>query len=423
MLVAAVLIVVILALVVFLERAPNTTLLAYFLVYSGFLGLFDMASLPGLSVENVIFLFSAAMAVILVVNGLRPKGGYLPWQIYLFLGFFLFGTAYPVFQGNSGFVSALTDGKDLLAYTLLGYLVLMRDRLDFRQIIGFLILYSYLMIGWLILFALTGFFPPAYEPVGEDGGLHLKFASVIALAFLFQLVRTTENATPARWAGLLVLTVGLAIQPHRSVFLVTLAVLFGYWFLFGSVRERLLQTGGGVVAGVALLTVIGLGPIVDSLVGPIRELTQLEGAIGSRLNISALRISLILQEPVFGYGFIDESSPMGAIIAERAANRFEQTLGVVDAGYLDLAIRFGLVGVFAFTAAYILLAYRGVFRSSEPIARMMGVFLASYLGIGLTWSVMTYIHGIVPACLAIFLMLYPSYWPYGRCRVADRHND
>ena len=423
MLVAGVLIIIILALVVLLERVPNTTLLAYFVIYSGFLGLFDLSSIPGLSVQNLLFLFSAAMAVMLAMNGLGSLLRSLPWQLYLFLGFFFFGVAYPVIQGNSNVVSALTDGKDLLAYTLLGYLVLMRDRLNFRLIIGFLLLHAYLMTGWLVLFALTGFFPPAYEPVGEQGGLHLLFASVIALAFFFQLVRTRENATPAGWAGLLVLAVGLVIQPHRAVFLVTLAVLFGYWFVFGSIRERLLLTGVGIVMGAAVVAVIGLAPIINSLVGPFQELAQFEGAIGSRLNVAAVRIGLILQEPVFGYGFIDESSPMGAIIAERAANRFEQTLGVVDAGYLDLAIRFGLVGVVAFTAAYILLAYRGVFRSSEPIARMMGVFLASYLGIGLTWSVMTYIHGIVPACLAIFLMLYPSYWPYGRCRVADRHND
>jgi O-antigen ligase len=127
----------------------------------------------------------------------------------------------------------------------------------------------------------------------------------------------------------------------------------------------------------------------------------------------------VRERPWAGYGFVDETSPLGRRFMTAADSRFEQTLGTVDGGYLDLLVRFGILGTSALLLTFGGLPLR-VLRSRDGDAAASGaaLFLLSYYPVAVTWSVFSYAHGIAPAILAFFLVSSPAAAP--RLMVAPR---
>jgi O-antigen ligase len=324
-------------------------------------------------------------------------------------------------DGSSGF-AALRDGRDFLGYLLLAYLMVRRPRLSPVHVkvlatwVGLVL--AVLVLGWELL-ALR---PPAYWLTDDASGhprLSGPFGAFILLAFSLEVAQWTEARLGSRrLLRILVLLTALGLQGHRSVFLAALLVSAGVVYLRMR-RRRGLAALAVSVLGLSLLYPV-VGPNLRPLVlDPVQELVYRKGAIAARLRADAARWVAVRERPWAGYGFVDETSPLGRRFMTAADSRFEQTLGTVDGGYLDLLVRFGILGTSALLLTFGGLPLR-VLRSRDGDAAASGaaLFLLSYYPVAVTWSVFSYAHGIAPAILAFFLVSSPAAAP--RLMVAPR---
>jgi O-antigen ligase len=208
----------------------------------------------------------------------------------------------------------------------------------------------------------------------------------------------------------MVLLTGIALQPHRSIFLSSLAgaaVIFLYRSPF-NVKIRVAFAVVAVIGSACLF--IKADTLSAAFTEPVREVLEQTGAIEARRNINSFRWDEIRNRPLLGHGFIDETSDFGESFYLASDSRFRQTLGTIDSGYVDALARFGIVGTIIILIQYIMVVsipFR--MKSYGTVERLMpAVFLATYFIISMTWSVFTYKHGIIPAAIAIYLITKPT---------------
>ncbi len=388
-------------------KKPRIFISVYLFVWTGYLGLATADALKPFSFENLIFLFNCFIFISLIWGFFQRKFFNVNGLIIFYLLFFLIGIFYPFIKGQSGLFPALADGKDFLCILLAGYLFQNNKKINYSYLEKVIYFYSIIISLFILFYVAFGVSPPGYEPVvyGDRAeGIHVRYSSLVGLAFILSLIKFHYRGSYSHLAFLLFNLIFLMIQPHKAVFLTTLGMVVVYYLLLSNIKTKLIFSSffGAILALVFLTGNINI--VQDNVVQPAEQVVKGEGVIGSRLEISALRISLWLQEPEFGYGFIDKNTPLGSYIESQAPSRFSEKLGVVDAGYIDLLVRFGYVGLGIFLLAYLYWFFT-FYRSSDKFSvKMLSLLILSFLLISVSWSVMTYLHGIVVLSLAFYFI-------------------
>lgn len=399
-------------------KKPVYYMWLYLLVSTQFLGFVDFKAFEIQGIFNVMFYLNVTTILsiaILVINKrtLAKKGCRFLISI---AGIFTFGVLYPVYLGYSTVASSVTDGKDFLCYSFLGYLLLNKNKIKIDSIYNVLTFIGLSLSIIVIIAKTSGLSPPAYLPINEElgpqSGIHVYFPTFISLAFFLQIGNIIKNKSTYRniWI-IIILFIGLLLQGHRSVFLATLAGTLFLIFFRGSLNLKVNTIFCIMVILTGVFFLAGTDTLSGIFVEPLHEILQGEGAIAARININYLRLIEIRNRPLLGHGFIDETSPFGEYFELIKTSRFNQSLGVVDSGYIDLLIRFGIIGTVILAFQYIVIItipFRN--KSYNTVSRLTSaVFLASYFIVSYTWSVFTYMHGIIAATLAIYFILSPNY--------------
>ena len=370
-----------------------------------------MPASQSLLVPSMLFVLDCCMILsvaILSLSGWTFSNRMVRLLLACVLGLTAFGILYPFFLGYSSIRWAVVDGKDMFEYTALAYLVFHSRRFDFDY---FLRLFCSVGVGLTVVLVVGRVFhycPPGYVFVWGTHVVHVHHSLYMSLAACLVASRILRARISLPDVSLfLLLAVGLLLQGHRSVTLLMLFVVS-----LGCLVRTL--SVGKVVAILAVAPVVlGIGFLGDGrlfdthVLGLIRELRDEDlGAIASRHYLNAERRRYMENRPLLGYGFIDETSSLGASIERRSFNRFDRSLGVVDSGYVDMRVRFGIVGMSAFclVLGLLLLKKARALRSLEDAQTAMLLFLFGCFFVNYTLSVFTYRCGIGSICVAIHLL-------------------
>lgn len=390
-------------------KKPRLFFTIYLLFSTKMFGFMPM--IVGLHMKAIMFFLHFAM--ILVVVGLLFIGRkFSDRMIVLFLAcvssLIAFGILYPYFLGFSSISSAIVDGKDMFGYAVLAYLAIHSRHFDFDYFLKLFCFVGVMLTAAIIVWHISGYCPPSYYHIGGTRIIGVNYTSYIALATCLLFLRMLKSHISFYSVFLfLFLITGLLIQGHRSIFLATLLVISSLWLVRAqsSIKLRCIMIGLPLLLSLHL---VSDGRYFETMVAePISQLRGSSyGAIESRKFINAVRLRYIEQRPLLGYGFIDETSSLGWPIASQSVSRFNQSLGVVDSGYVDMMVRFGIVGTLFF---YLVLGFafferlRNARRLSDAQLAML-LLLASFFLVNYTWSVFTYGFGISCTCVAIFLL-------------------
>ena len=220
-------------------RKPIVFLWIYVLASTQFLGLFDLTTVEIEGVFNVILYLNIITMLSILISGY--KKGFFDRTPLFFLAIvsalFTFGVIYPTYMGYSNIVSSVTDGKDLLCYFLLGYLLVNKDKIRLDHIYNLVGIIGMSLSIIVIISSITEFRPPAYLPIypklGSKHGIHIYYATFISLALFFHLIHILKKQLHYRNILKFVLLItGLTVQGHRSVFLSSLLIIFcGFLYL------------------------------------------------------------------------------------------------------------------------------------------------------------------------------------------------
>src|SRR5690606_14308344 len=115
----------------------------------------------------------------------------------------------------------------------------------------------------------------------------------------------------------------------------------------------------------------------------------------------------IKDEPYLGYGFVHKNAAINEKYIDFTSNRFTERFEVIDSGYVDVLIKFGILGLLLILSLWLFIIKKAFSNksSSRLFARVCGLFIAQYFLINYTWSVFTYSHGLIPGMMAVFIIV------------------
>lgn len=314
----------------------------------------------------------------------------------ILFGFYCYGVLKPVWDGNSTFYYSIWESRHFITWLMfpvwLYFLAPPKGsgELDLSWIWVFTGCACYLSFV-IIIFYLFGIRPPGYS-VNTAGVLHVAVPTLLLVALFLIWAKSLSVNSGFSVASLLtssLIIVAIVLEGHRSLLLGLLCAVV--IFLYGKYRNKFSLWLGRLILLFPFIFLLIVAPYVQNLLVN-------DAAFQSRFNINAIRFDYLQEQLYWGYGFIDENSSLGLEASLTARSRFQETFGTVDFGYLDIALKFGLVGGVFFLLFFVWLGLKA-FLSRDLLFQLASSFMLGLFIINLTWSMFTYAHGILLAAL------------------------
>lgn len=389
---------------------PTEFFLFCIFILSGFLGVIPYEVLKPLTPENILFFVSISIFVEVIISILFTakikKMNKLNMFPFLMAMLFIYGVAKPIVDGNSGLQLAITDGKQVVSYTILLFVLI-----KYKQINKLIVEKSVVFIGLLLsiyVVAAASFkiYPPGYLPVNPNGAIsfseniHIKYPMFILFAYFLLIDNTVIRNPYLRSTMRFLLFMGVILQSHMSITLLFLIIFCVAWLYK---RVEITKTLKVSIAASAILIFSGYALISNKNV--FENIVSESSSIASRFLINQYRFDYIYQEPILGYGFIHEDSSLGAIFNGSSIGLHDKRLATIDAGYIDILVRFGLLGLISIAFLYLLYVSRLNKLAVDLKGKVFIYFLYGMIPVSLTWSILTYNHGIISiACATLFIL-------------------
>ena len=391
-------------------KNPTYFVIYYILASSKFLGFID----PSLFIIGGVEIGYFGLNIITIISIFFHKEWYnlpknmLPLALLFFL-MLIYGLLKPVFDDNSTIIKAVIASKEVWYYSLFFYLFATRNHIDKRVLIIFIkYLGVYLAFIYLVGALLPQIIPPLYY-----NGLHIRtfFPTYISLAlFLFSIdLKFSRIRLLSDRIFVVILILGLCLARHLSLAVMTILGFIIYKYVYS---KQLILQKYSVIALLfvsfftTIFSIIFLQDFYYEIINTINGIISGEdGALSSRDIYNEFRWEAINQKKEFGYGYLHKSSDIMRFMGADDSNRFMESLGVIDSGFVDMLTKFGYVGTILILLIYVRYSIIGFFKKNvNPLSVIMSMYLIQYIFINYTWSVYTFSHGIIPASIAFFYL-------------------
>jgi len=375
-------------------KSPKTFLIIYFLFVSRFFGLIGISS-SFIGGDSALVYQQLLMMLAFVINskGVFNYKKSIFYICILLMVPYLYGILRPVALGMSGFASALLASKEYTSIFLVHYLFAYRSALPVRFVYRLLSVFSLYYLFVLLGFQLFEIVPPEYEKsLNRVEFFHPTWISL----YLFARIGVSKT-----WAQLgicfLLIAVWLYVMPLNDHSAILLTTTIGCLLVL--VRSKLMLVVASrrkALIACALIVVVSImipwERVVDYAMG--------HPSFSSRALYFGPRIEFIEQEPWLGYGFVHKNA-----VQLSDDNIYMESLSFIDGGYIDLLIKYGILG----GCAYLLLLSFAVFRyqRQDLYTAAMKIFFLQYFVISITWSVFSYSMGLM--CIGILIYFLDTY--------------
>jgi hypothetical protein len=362
----------------------------------GFAGYFDI---------NAIIVILSGFAIGMSANRLREiRGSVLAKYFIPIVILWIYGTMGPYWRGHSSLFYSIKYSKQFLSY--ISYFAVFLFLRNQKQVDR-----SWKFIGWLAVylsvFEIAGIctrgyvfslFQYDYRP--EPPIFYKVYPpvyTVMIIAFLQVLYELLFNKkrTGRAWVFYVVNSLGILFTFFRSYYLALCAAIPLVLAMKGSLGKAAKSAVLiGVVVGVSTLGIagissknLGLGDAFDSFIGSgVRELVHhTGGSLVGRDIVSQGRMAIAHERYWMGWGFIDKDSEMGRRMGRRLGRGLGLgavggvDTGMIDKGYLDVEMKFGMIGLVVLygTMSFLGLRLVRLLRSVDDIKFQARIFAAA----------------------------------------------
>ena len=390
-------------------KKPIYFVIFYLLASTKFLGFFDVEYyfvIGGVGLGMPMLNITTFIASFFITNWYKVPKKYLKFIIFMLL-IIMYGILLPFVRGHETLIQSIMASKDFWAVSILLYLVTHRKKVSIRvllktiQFIGF---YLALMYVFYLLFNIA---PPAYL---EGNHVRGYYPTYMSLAFFLYYVSFQNKQIKLKKFIIIgvILFIGLVIAGHFSLVFGTLFALVVISVFYNKTKfswGRIL-TRGFTLFSILFIIIISFSDVRKHIVNQYEMIAYgTDVALVSRDIYNEFRWKAIEERPLSGYGFIHKSSPLTSKFRTINENRFAESFGVIDSGYVDLLIKFGYLGTFIYLLLWARVIFPILFRPQKYHILQLGMaaYLMQYFLINYTWSVFTFSHGLIPAFIAIFI--------------------
>lgn len=371
---------------------PTRYVMGFLIYVSSYLGWFNQDLLIG-GVEYGEFLFNL-LALLPVVYGWKEIDSRIKAVILFLSLFYLYGLVKPIMDGHQGWMLSVKSSKSMTAYFFLFYVIAFYQRLDWNKIFRFVtVIAVYYAVLYLVNSVGIVIRPPFYV---KQRFIQCFYDSFMLVAFCYRLTR--ENPfNLSNLAMLGILLGGIYVGGYFSLWVASLLILMVI-FLYRKVHHPLVWML--LAASVALLLVIGL--MNEEALGAIWR--ERQASLDSRTFYNEFRWQLIAREFLSGYGYLSRDTRLVSLHSMTDETGYMSDLTFVDAGYVDLMGRFGLIGtILLLLVPLYFLGMTAWNRQTVPFILMVFSFYA----VNMTWSVFSYPQGIIVLAL-VYAFLYQN---------------
>ena len=340
----------------------------------------------------------------------------IPKKYFKFIGLFLlialYGVIYPAILGYETITQAILASKEFWTVSILFYLVTHRKKIDLKLLIKSIQFIGVYLAFIYIFYLLFKIAPPSYIGVNTVRGYFPTYTSLALFLFYIELQTNQIKLNKFIIVGLILLA-GLILAGHFSLVFGTIFSLLVLYVFYNKNRFSLgkLLSRSFVLFGVMFVLFTTFSDVRNSVFNKYEMIEQgTDVALTSRDIYNQFRWKAISERPFSGYGFIHKSSPITIKLRTIENNRFAESFGVIDSGYVDLLIKFGYVGMTFYLLLWISIIFPVLFRSKKynMVQLVMAAYLMQYFLVNYTWSVFSFSHGLISAFIAVFLLLFQS---------------
>ena len=395
---------------------PRIFLILYLILYTRVFSLLPVNYIKIQGVFDLFTLFESSMLIsVFIIILVQP--GNIKKPVFVFLGvvsfFVCYGITLPVLFGNSNVFLSIISSREMLAYALLGFLVVKKNFFSYEWLSDLIIIFSIILSIVVLSDVIFGDVIQSFS-VNLDyrerftTGARISSPLLLSIGVILLLNRKIQHRyNIIKYLLVLLMLTTLLFVEERAYILILICTLFISEFL--NKKKRFPVLSKYLIFLILSVIIVGVDRIEGRIVNPIKEVIYGSGALEARNEINKIRYDYINKRMLWGYGFINISSDLGREIKSLAWSKYNETLSYGDGGYMDLLIKFGLPGTILILWAYIYLIFKSNKRPfSSSINTYLKILLLFLLVLLYVSSVLTYRFGIVPICLIVYLLYYTS---------------
>lgn len=347
--------------------------ISYFLYLSSFVGFVSNSLILG-GVEyghffiNIIALYS----MFLSLNKIRK----VRIAILFFIIFYIYGLVKPVLDGNQGLIDSVKASKSFSFYFFVMYMINFFNKINYLKVAKFLLVVS---VYFSFIYIINNLFqvsiaPPIYK---ISDGVACSYVSFISFSVVYVNSSFFVASRIKKISLSLFLLVGLWFAEFFNIFLTTVMIFIYLHFRNNKLLLLLLSIPVGLI-----FIIICWEYIIN-----IYEVQKI--ALDSRSALTEFRWSIIDNYLWGGCGFLYSTSELMRMNVSDSV--LLNTFSFIDAGYVDLLGRFGLIGTAIFLTFPIAIILK---NRNITILHPYLLFILQFFLVNVTWSVFTYAMGI-----------------------------
>ncbi len=421
-------------LVIFLSLLANSyakhlNVLTILLLNSYFLGFIDRNNFGILNKFdiNAISLFLYIYYIIFNLSIKRLRNSSITLVFILLAMFYLYGILLPLYNHHSALFWSIKEGKEFIHYLCFFAIFLSvrtQQGIDVSwKYIKYISIY-YVLVEIAFILGIDKLNILYYSSRYDNGlGITKVYQPMFSIVFLALFIYFWEYILRISKSihTIIFLIIGCLITAFRSYIIGSIIALPLSVILIRKGKD-IGKIGIIYALGIIFAVLIMSFSFTDSvsdrfmkqidnyIISGVTEVLSEEkkgSSLKGREAANRFRWKYYYKKPFSGYGFIDEKSTLGKkIFAEH-----ERELTMIDTGYLDVLIKFGIIGAIIFYSSFIFLAYKiaNYAKSSTKnqfIIRCAAVFcfIITLLISQVTHGGLTYQFGIIPVSIALALL-------------------
>lgn len=393
-------------------KNPTYFVLFYLIASTRFLGFFDIEYffvLGGIALGLPMLNIITFTASFFRTNWYKFSRKFLLF-ITLFLSFVLYGIIYPVALGYESVLQAIIASKEFWTISILIYLVTRRRKINVSiliRAIQYIGIYLALIYIFYLFFKIT---PPFYIDKDQVRGY---FPTYISLSLFLFYIKFQNNQIKLNTFIIVcsILISGLILAGYFALVVGTVFSLLIFYLFYS---KNKLSPGKLLKRSFILFTLLFLILVSSSKLRNISGdkikmiVSGTDISLISRDRYNEFRWEAISERPLMGYGFIHKSAPVSTNFKTLEDIRYAESFGVIDSGFVDLIIKFGYVGMSMYLILWASMILPVLFKPKNFNLLQIGLstYLLQYFIITYTWSVFSFSHGLIPAFVALFLILF-----------------
>jgi len=386
---------------------PRYFVVFYILATTKFLGFFDPEAafvFQGLglgmpSLNLIVFV------VVLFRGRLRRVSKNYRIFAYGLIGLLVYGILRPMALGVETWQQAIIASKEFWTIGFFLYLVKFRRKIPIGYLLKIIVPIGLYLSTTYLMYQLIGLAPPVY--ISGDI-FRAYYPTYISLAwfftFYFFLIKNIRIVRFLIYTS--IFSIGLILAGHSSITITSISLIgFSIFFLRGKVKYTLYRVLRLTIGILTLVLLTLFSETINNFVSDV--LSRKDTAISSRENYNVFRWEAIRDKPYLGYGFIHKNAPINEKYIDLSTNRFTERFEVIDSGYVDVLIKYGIFGLLFVIFLWLFIIKKAFSNktSSQLLARVCGLFILQYFLINYTWSVFTYSHGLIPGVIVAFVIV------------------